>query len=432
MKHSNSRSFEDLGLLSSLLHTLQNEGYTAPTPIQARAIPLLLHGRDILGVAQTGTGKTAAFALPILQRLSESNARPGPRAARALILAPTRELVIQIADSFAVYGAKLRLKCTAIVGGVAQGLQRKAMASGTDVLVATPGRLIDLVEQRQIRLDRVQILVVDEADRMLDMGFIRDVRNIVARLPKSRQSLMFSATMPSDVGALARDMLDNPEHIEVTPETVAVDRIHQRVIHVTAAKKVNVLSDLLSSPELKRVIVFTRTKHRANRVADRLDRSGVSADALHGNKSQSARQKALERFRVGAARVLVATDIAARGIDVDDISHVINFELPNEPESYVHRIGRTARAGASGHAITLCDPSEFGELRRIERLIGQQLVVDVSSESSGSGQPAGVPAERPKRAAVRPKDAAQRASAPAGRSSARGRNRPRRRRRAAA
>jgi ATP-dependent RNA helicase RhlE len=370
-----SPTFADLGLCAPLARALETLRYTDPTPIQTQAIPQLLEGKDMFGIAQTGTGKTAAFALPILHHLSEIRTRPSGTRAHALILAPTRELVIQIRDSFASYGQNLRMKCTAIVGGVAQGPQRKAMASGTDILVATPGRLLDLINQGHVHLDRVTHFVVDEADRMLDMGFIRDVRKIVAALPADRQSLMFSATMPADVQHLARDMLSDPIRIEVTPKVIAVDRIEQGVIHIKTADKREHLIELLADPALARVIVFTRTKHRANRVTEHLGKAGISADALHGNKSQNARQQALERFRVGKARVLVATDIAARGIDIDDITHVINFELPNEPESYVHRIGRTARAGADGHAISLCDATEADDLRKIERLTGRPLTV---------------------------------------------------------
>lgn len=380
-------TFANLELSPSVVRALESQGYSVPTPIQVRSIPLLLSGRDLLGIAQTGTGKTAAFALPLLCQLTDARVRPGPAATRALILAPTRELVIQIANSIAIYGKNLRLRCVAIVGGVASGPQRKAVASGVDIVVATPGRLLDLVQQGYVRLNAAHHLVVDEADRMLDMGFIRDVRKIIAALPKQRQSAMFSATMPADVEHLAREMLFDPVRIEVTPKTVAVDRIEQRVIHTKTADKREVLTRLLADPALARVIVFTRTKHRANRVADQLSRSGIAADALHGNKSQSARQNALERFRGGDIRVLVATDIAARGIDVDNITHVINFELPKEPESYVHRIGRTARAGADGSAVSLCDETEKGDLKKIERLTGCRIAVLSAPNNSPPASP---------------------------------------------
>jgi ATP-dependent RNA helicase RhlE len=388
-------SFAQLGVSEPLCRALAAENYTHPTPIQAQAIPLLLQGRDLLGIAQTGTGKTAAFALPILQRLGKPQQPVSPKACHALILAPTRELAIQIGDSFATYGRHLGLRHTVILGGVGQPQQVKAMSRGVDILIATPGRLLDLVNQRHVRLDEVRCFVLDEADRMLDMGFIRDVRKIVAILPKKRQSLLFSATMPNDVAHLAADMLHQPVRVEVTPQQITVDRIEQHVFHVEAARKRGLLVDLLRDPALKRVMVFTRTKHHANRVSDHLDRSGISADAIHGNKSQNARQRALERFRSGDARVLVATDIAARGIDVDGISHVINFELPNEPESYVHRIGRTARAGADGIALSFCDPSERAFLRDIEKLTKRPLTVIGEHPASMHTPQAKAEAQRP-------------------------------------
>ena len=368
-------SFTGLGVAEPLCRALAAANYTNPTPIQLRAIPLLLEGRDLLGIAQTGTGKTAAFALPILQKLSKPQHAIVPRAAHALILAPTRELAVQIGESFATYGRHLGLRHTVILGGVGQPAQVKAMVGGVDILIATPGRLLDLVQQRHVRLDQVKHFVLDEADRMLDMGFIRDVRRIVALLPRERQSLLFSATMPNDVAKLAAEMLRAPVRVEVTPEAVTVEKVRQRVHFVETQAKRGLLVDLLKDPALSRVIVFTRTKSHANRVSEHLDRAGVSADAIHGNKSQNARQRALERFREGHVRVLVATDIAARGIDVDGVSHVINFELPNEPESYVHRIGRTARAGNSGIAISLCDASERLFLRDIEKLTRRPIEI---------------------------------------------------------
>ena len=342
-------TFASLGVAEPILRALAAENYTHPTPIQARAIPALLAGRDLLGIAQTGTGKTAAFGLPLLQKLSIGHVPPRPREAKALILAPTRELAVQIEDSLRIYGKFLNLKRAVILGGVSQNSQVNAMKNGVDILVSTPGRLLDLVQQKHIRLDAVQVFIVDEADRMLDMGFIRDVRKIVAHLPRERQSMLFSATMPDDIVKLVGDMLKSPERIEVTPQGKTADRIEQKLYYVPMPQKRQLLSALLKDEAMNRVIVFTRTKHGANRVAEHLSKTGVVAEAIHGNKSQNARQRALELFRTGKARVLVATDIAARGIDIDDISHVINFELPNEPESYVHRIGRTARAGGRGH-----------------------------------------------------------------------------------
>ena len=366
--------FSTLGIAEPLCRALNAENYTTPTPIQTQAIPLLLAGRDLLGIAQTGTGKTAAFVLPILQRLAAEPVQ-GPRPIRALILAPTRELALQIGERTQAYGRHLGLRHTVILGGVGQGPQVKALGSGVDILIATPGRLLDLLGQRHARLDKVSHLVLDEADRMLDMGFIRDVRRIVGLLPKARQSLLFSATMPADVARLAGEMLRDPARVEVTPQTITVERIDQKVYLVETAAKRGLLTYLLADAGLKRVLVFTRTKHGANRVADHLGKAGVSADAIHGNKSQGARVRALEGFREGQVRVLVATDIAARGIDVDGITHVVNFDLPNIPESYVHRIGRTARAGADGAAISFCDASEREFLRDIEKLIRRTLPV---------------------------------------------------------
>ena len=384
--------FTDLGLAEPLLNALAAANYTTPTPIQAQSIPALLKGRDMLGIAQTGTGKTAAFSLPLLQRLAENREHVGPKATRALILAPTRELAVQIGDALKVYGRQLKLRHTVILGGVSQHGQVRALARGLDIVVATPGRLMDLLNQRHVRLDKVSHLVLDEADRMLDMGFIRDVRKIVAALPQRRQSLLFSATMPAEVAKLAGDMLHNPLRVEVTPKVVTVERIAQSVHHVATPQKRALLESLLADPGLKRVIVFTRTKHRANRVAEQLEKAGITADAIHGNKSQNARQRALDAFRKGRARVLVATDIAARGIDVSDVTHVINYELPNEPESYVHRIGRTARAGAEGAAISFCDATERAYLRDIERLI--KLRLEVIGEAPANDNPVRKPARK--------------------------------------
>ncbi|MGE3065355.1 MAG: DEAD/DEAH box helicase [Hyphomicrobiaceae bacterium] len=370
-----SPTFAELGLAEPLCRALAEDGYTSPTPIQSQAIGPLLAGRDLLGIAETGTGKTAAFALPLLAHLSASTERARAGAPRALILAPTRELAIQIGTSLSAYGRHVRVSHAVIFGGVGQGPQVQALRRGVDILVATPGRLIDLIQQRHIQLDQVRHLVLDEADRMLDLGFVRDVRRIVKMVPKTRQSLLFSATMPSDIAALAAEILHNPVRVEVARAGKTVDRIDQRVQFVDAGAKRALLGELLADPALQRVIVFTRTKRGADRVSRFLAMIAVPAHAIHGNKSQSARQKALESFRSGRTRVLVATDIAARGLDIDDVSHVINFELPNVPESYVHRIGRTARAGAEGIAIAFCAPDERAYLTDIERLIRRKLTV---------------------------------------------------------
>jgi ATP-dependent RNA helicase RhlE len=392
-------TFTELKLSAPLLQALATEGYETPTPIQAQAIPPLLEGRDLLGIAQTGTGKTAAFALPLLQRLTTTDRRAGPRNVRALILTPTRELCIQILDSFRSYGRHLRLSRVAVYGGVSQGPQVQALSRGVDVLVATPGRLLDLMNQGQVRFDQLEAFVLDEADRMLDMGFIVPVKRIVAKLPKERQTLLFSATMPQDVAGLAASLLKEPVRVEVTPVATTAERISQRVHFVEKANKRALLQHLLGNQGIARALVFARTKHGANKVAEQLDRAGVRTDAIHGNKSQNARQKALNDFRNGKVRVLVATDIAARGIDVDGITHVINFDLPNEPESYVHRIGRTARAGNDGIAISFCDAEERAFLRDIEKTIRQQVTVDVDHPfhaahiadgvRNGGGAPAG-------------------------------------------
>jgi ATP-dependent RNA helicase RhlE len=382
-----SSSFDGLGLAEPLRLALKAENYLKPTPIQAQAIPLLTEGRDLLGIAQTGTGKTAAFALPILHRLSLEHTQRTPGAPRALILAPTRELARQIGERFTAYGRKLPLTSAVIFGGVSQHHQVKALKAGVDILIATPGRLLDLFNQRHVRLDKVSILVLDEADRMLDMGFIHDVRKVVAACKSKRQTLLFSATMPPAIAKLANDILHNPERIDVSPKTIAVDRIDQRVYFIGAKDKRALLDELLANPAKDRVLVFTRTKRGANRVCKQLKQSGIAADALHGNKAQNARVRALEAFRAGKVRVLVATDIAARGIDVPNISHVINYELPNEPESYVHRIGRTARAGAEGAALSFCDQSERPYLRAIEQLMKRKVtvvehrLVDTTSET---------------------------------------------------
>ncbi len=361
-------TFADLGLAEPILRALAAQNFTIPTPIQAAAIPPVLEGHDLLGIAQTGTGKTLAFGLPILQHLAAQPVRARPFATRCLILAPTRELALQIEAALRAAGAHMRLSTCVILGGVGRRPQEERMKRGPDIVVGTPGRIRDLMNTNHLKLDSVTHFVLDEADRMLDLGFIRDIRAIVATLPMARQSLLFSATMPAEVERLAQSFLRNPQRAEVTPEVRTPDRIEQRVHFVETSGKRALLVDLLHDKALERVIVFTRTKHGANRVAEHLEAAGIGADAIHGNKSQSARERALERFRRGAARVLVATDIAARGIDVKAISHVVNFDLPVEPESYVHRIGRTARAGADGIAISFCDSSERSALRAIERL----------------------------------------------------------------
>ena len=391
-------TFASLGLSEDLLRVLESTGYDKPTPIQAQAIPPLLEGRDLLGLAQTGTGKTAAFALPLLQRLGENRRQPLPRETRALILSPTRELATQISDSIRTYGKHTGLRHAVIIGGVSQRAQAKAMARGVDIVIATPGRLRDMLEQRQVDIRRAGHLVLDEADRMLDMGFIRDVRRIVALLPQDRQSMLFSATMPKEVARFAGEMLDDPVRVEIAAKSIAVDRIDQRVHHAARADKRRLLIDLLDDPGMSRVIVFTRTKRGADNVTKRLAASGINAAAIHGNKSQGQRERALDQFRRGLSRVLVATDIVARGIDVDDVSHVVNYELPNEPESYVHRIGRTARAGASGVAISFCDVEEQGQLRDIERLIKRRLtVVGEAPQEIGRSEARSGPSRGPKR-----------------------------------
>jgi ATP-dependent RNA helicase RhlE len=374
--------FADLGLAEPLLRALEAAKYTVPTPIQARTIPALLQGRDVLGIAQTGTGKTAAFALPVLQHLSQSKERALPKSPRALVLAPTRELAVQIARSFDTYGRGLGLRLCTVVGGLGYARQIETLARGVDILVATPGRLLDLVERGNVKLGNVTFFVLDEADRMFDMGFIKDVRRIAGQVSKNRQTLLFSATMPADIAKLSSEILKNPERVEITPTGRTVEKVDQRVYFVNAGTKRQLLSHLLSDAALERVIVFTRTKRGANRVADALEDQGVRSEAIHGNKSQNARQKALDNFSRGKARVLVATDLASRGIDVQGVTHVINFELPADAESYVHRIGRTARAGASGIAVSFCDSSERGQLKSIERLTNQRIAVVPTPASS--------------------------------------------------
>ena len=369
-------SFSDLGLIEPLRRALSAQGYSTPTPVQAGAIPVALKGIDVLGVAQTGTGKTAAFTLPLLQYNHENPRSPIPGATRALILTPTRELAIQIGESLDTYGRHLKQRFTVIFGGVGQQAQVEAMQQGVDVLVATPGRLLDLMQQGFIELDCVETFILDEADRMLDMGFIHDVRRVLRELPSDRQTMLFSATMPQAIAELADDILHQPERIEIKPKETTAERIEQRVLFVEKADKRKLLRELFDNPSMDRAIVFTRTKHGADRVARDLGRAGIEANAIHGNKSQSARQRALNGFKDGKVRALVATDIASRGIDVDEVSHVVNFDLPNIPESYVHRIGRTARAGAEGIALSFCAEEELEHLQTIEKTIRQKVEVD--------------------------------------------------------
>ena len=361
-------NFNGFGLAAPLVTALTQMGYAKPTPIQAQAIPVLMQGRDLIGIAQTGTGKTAAFALPILNRLI-ADRKPAPRGgARVLVLAPTRELASQIAQSFRDLSAGLSLEIAVVFGGVPHGAQIRALAKGLDVLVATPGRLLDHLDARVANLNAVEFLVLDEVDQMLDLGFVKPIRRIVRELPRKRQNLFFSATMPPDIRQLAGELLRDPQEVSVTPAAKTADRVEQTVIHVDAPRKRDMLVELFADPELTRTIVFTRTKHGADRVARTLDEAGISALAIHGNKSQGQRVRALEAFRSGGARALVATDIAARGIDIDGVTHVVNYELPEVAEAYVHRIGRTARAGKAGQAVSLCDATERDSLRAIERL----------------------------------------------------------------
>ncbi len=400
-------SFAELQLLEPILRAVRDQGYDTPTPIQSQAIPHLLDGRDLLGIAQTGTGKTAAFALPILDLLAGERRPTQSRRPSVLVLTPTRELASQISESFAVYGKHVGVSQTVVFGGVGQGPQVQVLKRGVDVLVATPGRLIDLISQRHVNLDSVEVFVLDEADRMLDMGFIHDVRRVIAQLPKDRQSLLFSATMPNDIVKLAHTILNDPVRVEVTPPATTVERIEQSVLFVEKADKRKLLGMVLRDKAIERALVFTRTKHGANRVVKSLQQIGEKAEAIHGNKSQGARERALEGFRQGRVRVLVATDIAARGIDVVGITHVINFDLPNIPDSYVHRIGRTARAGKDGTAISFCDTEERAFLRDIEKVIRQKVPVVPEHPFKSKGGPARGPA-RPATSQATSKQASQR------------------------
>jgi ATP-dependent RNA helicase RhlE len=389
-------TFNDLGLCAPILKALDAEGYAAPTPIQTAAIPAVLAGRDLMGLAQTGTGKTAAFALPILHRLAERR-RPASRGCRALILSPTRELASQIAVSFKVYGRHLGLTVAAVYGGVGHRPQIQALARGVDILVATPGRLLDHLAERNLVLDGCEILVLDEADQMLDLGFIVPIRKIVRQLPRVRQNLFFSATMPKEIGQLAAELLRNPVMVQATPVAKPVDRVAQKVIFIETQKKRSLLVELFGDAAMSRALIFTRTKRGADRVARHLEGAGIRVAAIHGNKSQGQRERALGDFKASRIRALVATDIAARGIDVDLVTHVVNFELPNVPENYVHRIGRTARAGAAGIAISLCDSEERTYLKDIERLTrqaipsedrrGEALLIAVGREADRAAKP---------------------------------------------
>src|SRR6186997_1585793 len=385
-------SFNDFGLVEPITRALRDEKYETPTPIQAQTVPLALSGRDVIGIAQTGTGKTASFALPILHHIVAKRLRPERKACRILVLSPTRELSGQISDSFTTYGRYVRpLAVTLAIGGVPINRQIRAMAHGVEVLVATPGRLLDLVNSRAVRLDKVEVLVLDEADRMLDMGFIHDIKKVVAMVPKDRQTLFFSATMPQEITRLADAMLRDPAKVSVTPQASTAERVEQRVILTEKASKASLLIEVLKTEKTDRVLVFTRTKHGADKVVRGLQKAGHAAEAIHGNKSQNQRERVLAAFRNGRLRTLIATDIAARGIDVDGVSHVVNYDLPNIPESNVHRIGRTARAGAEGVAISFCDHEERAYLRDIERLIR----MTIPATDRRTGKPAGHAATQP-------------------------------------
>lgn len=388
-------AFTDMNLIRELTAVLEGLNYTEPTPIQEQAIPALLEGHDLIGIAQTGTGKTAAFSLPILQHLAKHPKRTVKGSVRVLILAPTRELAAQIRESMREYGSKLKVRSAVIFGGVGQSPQVSALRQGVDVLVATPGRLLDLMNQGFVDLHDLEIFVLDEADRMLDMGFIHDVKKVISHLPKKRQTLFFSATMPPQVAELAKGLLVDPVRVEVTPQATTVERVDQKVLFVDDKRKNDLLLELLEAEHLESVLIFTRTKHRANKVAKILVSNGIRAEAIHGNKSQTARTQALRAFSSGKARVLVATDIAARGIDVDDISHVINYDIPDDPESYVHRIGRTARAGREGVAYSFCDAQERDRLRDVEKLIRMKLEVFEHRYHSQAAQDAKGAAARP-------------------------------------
>ncbi|MBN1524137.1 MAG: DEAD/DEAH box helicase [Spirochaetales bacterium] len=371
-------TFKDLELIQVLCTTLEHKGYETPTPIQMQAIPPVLEGRDILGCAQTGTGKTAAFALPILQRLSKKSDRLFSGQVRSLVVAPTRELALQVYESFSAYGQRMGMRMAVVYGGVGYTPQINKCKRGLDVLVATPGRLLDLVARDALTLSAVEILTLDEADRMLDMGFFPDIKRITAQLPKTKQTLLFSATMPDEILSFANSLLDNPVRIQVAPQSAAADNIDQRVYFIDRRDRQEVLEHVLSQEEVSRMLIFTRTKFGADKLAKKLHQNGVHTEVIHGDKSQNARQRALIKFKSGTARVLVATDVASRGIDVDNISHVVNFDLPDSPETYVHRIGRTARAGASGISVSFCDKQDRFLIRDIERLVNIKMNTVIS------------------------------------------------------
>lgn len=392
--------FQELNIIEPILKALKTKEYFVPTPIQIEAIPVLLQGKDILGSAQTGTGKTAAFAIPILQNLYlEKQHEPSRRTIKALVLAPTRELALQIHDNFKEYGKNLDIKTAVIYGGVPQSKQVRFLQQGIDILVATPGRLLDLIQQRKMTLRNVSFLVLDEADRMLDMGFVRDVKKIVAMVKKERQTMFFSATMPKAIMNLANEMLYNPIRVMVSPEEETIDKIEQSVYFVGKKKKVDLLVDLLKKKDLKSVLVFSRTKHGANHIVKLLDQLSIPSAAIHGNKSQGARQKALASFKAKKIRVLVATDIAARGIDVDELSHVINFDLPEVPETYIHRIGRTGRAGLGGFAISFCSHDQLDLLKDIQKHI--KMKINVKNDSVYSIELADIPVESKRKNSTR-------------------------------
>jgi ATP-dependent RNA helicase RhlE len=376
--------FQELGISEPILKALIAKGYTEPTPIQLKTIPTLLEGKDMLGCAQTGTGKTAAFAIPVLQLLSQSQTKGG---IRGIVLTPTRELALQVSESFKDYGKNLKLKHTVIFGGVSQNKQAEEVRRGVDIVVATPGRLLDLMNQGIVKLNKVEFLILDEADRMLDMGFIRDIRKILTQVPVKRQTLLFSATMPTEIRELANGVLKNPVYVEVAPVSTTAEKVEQSLYYVDKNSKKDLLKHLITSENIQNLLVFTRTKHGADKLSKFMNQHGIKSDAIHGNKSQNARVRALDGFKNKQVRVLVATDIAARGIDVVDLSHVVNYDLPNEPETYVHRIGRTGRAKASGAAISFCDFEERAYLKDIQRLIRMDINVNDNHPFPSSGKP---------------------------------------------
>jgi ATP-dependent RNA helicase RhlE len=401
-------TFKELGIIDPILKAISAEGYTQPTPIQEQSIPILLRRKDLLGCAQTGTGKTAAFAIPILQHLYNERRTDGKRQIRALIITPTRELAIQIGESFTTYGKHTGLRNTVIFGGVKQGAQTATLNQGVDILVATPGRLLDLMNQGYISLKNVQYSVLDEADRMLDMGFIHDIKKIIAKLPKERQSLFFSATMPPDIVRLSQQILGNPQKVSVKPEQTTAEKVEQSIYFVSKQGKSKLLVHLLENQQFDSTLVFSRTKHGADKIVKMLSKASIKSEAIHGNKSQNARVRALGNFKSGRSKVLVATDIAARGIDIDDLSLVVNYDLPNIPETYVHRIGRTGRADASGMALSFCDQEERPYLKDIQKLIGQEISVvkehpflDFGQEEPARQKPASRPSSKQRRNAKR-------------------------------